>query len=76
MLPSSWKLAARALVPTRVVKGDRSEVSWLCWAAVHAAVTQVAAAGVWAAAGVTGISDAVASANAAPSRQARALSFH
>ena len=72
MLPSIWKLADKAFVPARVVKGDRSETSWLCWALVHAAVTQAA---VWAPAGATGISDPAASATAAPSRQARALSF-
>ena len=66
----------KAFVPARDVKGARSTLSWLCWTAVHAAVTQAEAAGVWAPAGVTAISNPVTSANAAPSRQAGALSLH
>jgi hypothetical protein len=72
-------LAEKALVLESVVNGVSSKLSWLCWALVHAAVTQ-AAAGVWAPAGARGtsnpISDPAASANVAPTRQARASSFH
>lgn len=66
MAVSAWKVAASCGVPARVVKGDSSEASWPCWAAVQAAVVQAVAAGVWAAAGV-------ASANAAPRPQANCL---
>jgi hypothetical protein len=43
MLPWIWKSAEKAVVPASVVKGDRSETNWLCWALVHAAVTQAVA---------------------------------
>ena len=70
MRPSVWKLADKAFVPARVVKGDRSELSWLCWALVHAAVAQAA---VWAPAGATEISDPVASARRERCRSVDAL---
>jgi hypothetical protein len=53
-------LAEKAFVPARVAKGDRSDVSWPCWALAHEAVVQAEAAGVWAPAGATAISDPAA----------------